>query len=147
MWLSTTVRYGARAMAQVASAYPDRPVSIREIAEQQRIAPKYLEHIFRPLRTAGLVRATRGKQGGFMLTRPPQTITLKDLFEVLDGAVSLVDCLDHPDCCAMHEVCPTRDTWIEIKQSIEKVLQGTTIQDLVERKKRKTIAAGSVHRI
>ena len=45
MKLSTAVRYGARAMTQVASAHPARAVSVREVAEQQRISPKYLEQI------------------------------------------------------------------------------------------------------
>ena len=107
MRLSTAVRYGARAMTQVASAHPDRAVSVREVAEQQAISPKYLEQIFRPLRVAGLVQAVRGKQGGYVLARSPESITLKDLYEVLVGSVVPVACVDCPDFCVMCDVCPT----------------------------------------
>lgn len=147
MRLSTAVRYGARAMTQVASAHPDRAVSVREVAEQQRISPKYLEQIFRPLRVAGLVQAVRGKQGGYVLARSPESITLKDLYEVLVGSVAPVACVDCPDSCVMCDVCPTRDTWVEIKHAVEKVLESTTIQDLVERKKRKAIPSAFIYQI
>ena len=147
MRLSTAVRYGARAMTQVASAHPARAVSVREVAEQQGISPKYLEHILRPLRSAGLIQAVRGKQGGYVLARPPQSITLKDVFECLDGSAAPVDCVDCPDSCAMHDICPTRDTWVELKLAIETVLESTTILDLVERKKQRAHPSASMYQI
>jgi Rrf2 family transcriptional regulator, cysteine metabolism repressor len=125
---------------EIASAYPDRVVSVREVSEQQAISAKYLEQILRPLRAAGFVRSARGKQGGFVLGRPPETITLKDVIECLDGPLTPVDCVNCADACAMHEVCPTRDTWVELKEAIETVLERTTIRDLVERRKRKAIS-------
>jgi len=137
MRLPTMVRYGARAVTQLASTHPSRAVSVREVAAEQRLSPKYLEHILRALKATGLVRAVRGIEGGYVLARPPQSITLKDLFQSLVGRLVLVDCIDCPDSCSMHDVCPTRDTWVELKQSIEGVLDRTTVQDLVERKKRK----------
>lgn len=144
MRLSTVVRYGARAMAQVASGHPDRAVPVREVAEQQRLSAKYLEQIFRPLKAAGLIRAVRGKQGGYVLTRPPERITLKQVYESLEGSLAPVDCVDCPDSCSMHPICPTRDTWVEIKESVEGVLERTTIRDLVERKKQKAISPASI---
>ena len=127
-------------MTQVASGRPDCPVSVRDIAEQQRLSPKYLEQILRPLKAAGLIRAVRGKQGGYVLTRPPERITLKQVYESLEGSVAPVECVDCPESCSMHDVCPTRDTWLEIKESIAGVLERTTIWDLLERKKLKAIS-------
>ena len=71
MPLSTTVRYRARAITQVAGVNSGRPVTVREIAEQQTISPKYLEHILKALKAGGLVRAVRGKQGGYVLAKSP----------------------------------------------------------------------------
>lgn len=147
MRLSTAVRYGARAMTHLASAHPDRAVSVREVAEQQRISPKYLEQILNPLRAAGLIQAVRGKQGGYVLARPPQSITLKDIYEILVGSLAPVACVDCPDSCAMCDVCPTRDTWVEVKLAVEKVLDSTTIRDLVERKRRKAIQSAFTYQI
>ncbi len=139
MMLSTTVRYGARAMTQLASVHSDRPVSVREIAEQQAISASYLERILKALKAGGLVQAIRGNQGGYVLARPPGSITLKDIYEILEGSLAPVACVDCPSLCAMHKNCPTRDTWVELKDAVETVLERTTIQHLVERKKRKAI--------
>ena len=147
MRVSTTVRYGARAIAQVASANSGRAVSVREIAEQQRISPKYLEHILRALKAGGLVQSVRGKEGGYVLTQPPESITLKDLYESLEGSLALIDCVDCPDSCSMHDICPTRDTWVELKEAVETVLERTTIGDLVERKKRKAMSSAPIYQI
>ncbi len=140
MRFSTTGRYGARALMQLAAA-SDGAVSVREVGEQQSISPKYLEHILQALKTAGLVHVVRGKQGGYMLARPPRSITLKEVYESLAGSLAPVDCVDCPESCAMQDTCPTRDTWIEVKEAVERVLERTTIQDLVDRKNRKTRAS------
>lgn len=147
MKLSTTVRYGARAMTEIASAFPRRAVSVREVARQQGISPKYLEQILKPLKAAGLVQVVRGNQGGYVLARPPERITLKEVCESLEGSVAPVDCVDFPDSCPMHEGCPTRDTWVEIKEAVEGVLERTTIRDLVERKLRKATPPAPVYQI
>jgi Rrf2 family protein len=147
MKLSTTVRYGARAVTQLAAAYPHRAVSVREVAEEQDISPKYLEHILRALKASGLIHAVRGTSGGYVLARSPGSITLKDLYESLVGSIAPVDCVDCPDSCSMHDVCPTRDTWVELKEAIETVLERTTIRDLLERKKRKAISSSPMYQI
>ena len=137
MKLSTRARYGARALVEVALVYPDSTVSIKGVAERQSISRKYLENIMANLRVAGLVTAVRGMHGGYALSRPPASITLKEVLDVLEGGGAPVDCVDHPDSCPMEDGCPTRETWVEMKESMERILEGTTIQDLVERKKRK----------
>jgi Rrf2 family transcriptional regulator, cysteine metabolism repressor len=138
---STTFRYGARAVVELAAAYPDRAVSVREIGEQQGISAKFLEHILGILKAAGLVQAVRGMNGGYVLARPPENITLRDLHESLIGSTAPVDCVDCPDACAMPDVCPTRDTWIEIQEAVDAVLERTTVQDLVQRRRCKAISS------
>ena len=147
MRLSTTVRYAARAMAQIASVDPDRPVSVREIAEQQAISASYLEHILKALKAGGLVQAIRGNQGGYVLARPPGSITLKELYECLEGSCAPVACVDCADSCTRHAICPTRETWVELKEAIEAVLERTTIQHLVERQRRKAISPAPTYDI
>ena len=137
MKLSTRARYGVRALVELALHYPEGAVSVREIAECQKISPKYLELIIRPLKAAGLVTAARGMHGGYTLARPPTTIRLSEVLSVLEGSPTLVECVEHPEMCPMKDGCPTRDTWCELTRALTTVLQGTTLQDLVERKKRK----------
>jgi len=145
--LSTRARYGARALVELAPAYPDSPVSTRDLAERQHLSAKYLEQIMRSLKAAGLVTAVRGMHGGFVLSCPPENITLQDIFEALEGSIAPVECADHPDSCPMQEVCPTRDTWVEMMQSMERVLEGTTIKDLAARKRAKCRASSPTYQI
>ncbi len=133
MRLSTTVRYAARTLAQIATVSSERPVSVREIAERQRISPKYLEQILKALKGAGFVRALRGKRGGYVLARPPESITLRALYESLEGPLAPVECVDCAESCPLYAACPTRDTWVELKSAIGGVLERTTVRDLAER--------------
>jgi Rrf2 family cysteine metabolism transcriptional repressor len=128
--ISTRTRYGCRAMAELAAAYPDGSPSVREIAERQQVSPKYLEHIMQALKVAGLVRAMRGAHGGYALVRAPGEINVADVFRALEGSPAPVPCVDTPETCAMADDCPTRDTWLELRDAIEGVLEGKTLRDL-----------------
>jgi len=138
MKVSTRVRYGIRALVEIALRYPHGAVSVREIGESQQISRKYLELIIQPLKAAGLVTAARGMHGGYALARPPETIRLSEVFNIVEGSTALVQCVEHPDQCPMEEFCPTRDTWVQLGEAFAKVLEGTTVQDLIDRKRRKS---------
>jgi Rrf2 family protein len=131
--LSTRTRYAARAMAELAKVPAPGIASLKDVARSQELSPKYLERIFNTLRARGLLRSVRGLHGGYALARPPETITLREVCEILDGSVAPVDCVDCPESCPRKDICPTRDTWVEITQAVVGVLQRTTIRDLAER--------------
>ena len=136
MKLSTKTRYAARAMMELASVYPDKTLSAKQVATSQRMSVNYLEQIMGSLRAAGLVKAVRGMHGGYRLARPPEHVRLSDLYHALEGSLSPVECVDDPDACPMENTCATRQTWAEMKEAVMKVLGGTTLKDLVERRKR-----------
>jgi Rrf2 family protein len=140
MRLSTKMRYASRAMAELGSVPSGEALSVREVAERQHLSAKYLERIFHSLTTVGLLTVIRGKQGGFLLAKPPNRISLKEVFEAVEGSQAVVECVDAPERCPMSDECPTRDTWVEIQQSVNVVLRRTTIQQLVERKLEKASA-------
>ncbi len=140
MKISTQTRYGARALAELAAAYPDASLSVKTLAERQRLSVKYLEQIMTRLRAAGLVKSTRGKRGGYVLSRAPESITMKEVFEALEGSCALVDCVDQDGRCPLAAVCPTQDMWAELKERVGDVLQRTTLRDLADRKRNKQAA-------
>jgi Rrf2 family protein len=144
MQLSTRTRYGTRAMVELASAYPGRLVPLQEVAKTQGLSVKYLEQIMRILKVGGLIMAARGKRGGYRLTRSPEDIKLTEVYRVLEGPTALAPCLDGAKSCPMRESCPTRETWIEIREAIEGVLERSTLQDLVDRKISKSQARSAV---
>jgi len=133
MHLSTKMRYGTRALVELAAAYPDAHVSVMDIAEHQGISPKYLEQIMSSLRIAGLVRSVRGVHGGYSLARAPAECRLSDVFEALEGSAAPVACVDNPEQCELCDKCPTWETWAEIKQAIMEVLERTTLEGLLHR--------------
>lgn len=144
MKLSTKMRYGTRVMVDLAMVYPKRAVSVKELATNQHLSIKYLEHIMAALKGSGLIKPERGVHGGYSLARHPSAIRLAEVYRAFEGPFSLLDCIEDPNCCEMHEECPARDTWVEMNEALEKILDRTTIQDLLDRKKnlKKSTAAG-----
>jgi Rrf2 family protein len=145
--LSTRTRYAARALAELATVRPPATTTLKDVARSQKLSPKYLERIFNTLRAHGLLQTVRGLHGGYALARPPETITLREVCETLDGPVALVDCVDCPESCPRKDICPTRDTWVEITQAIVGILQRTTIRDLAERRNGRTGASPPIYQI
>jgi Rrf2 family protein len=137
MRLSTRVRYGVRALLDVALNGEQGAVSLRDIAERQEISLLYLQQLIKPLIAGGLVTSARGPRGGLSLSRPPAEISLGDIFQVLEGPFSPVDCTVNPNGCARHTECATRETWTEIKTAVDTVLASTTLQHLMERQRDK----------
>jgi len=138
MHLTTKVRYGTRAMAELARVYPEEALSLKDVAEQQQLSVKYLEQIMRALKSSGLVKSVRGAHGGYELAKAPGEITLRDVFDALEGSAALAECVEDPDSCPMHKTCPTRDIWVQMTESVTGILDKTTLQDIVNRMKEKS---------
>lgn len=131
MKLSTKGRYGVKAMVDLAINYGKDPVSIKSISERQNISECYLEQLFSPLRKANLIKSVRGAQGGYILNNDPKDITVAEIMEVLEGPIEISDCLDE-DTCSNVDCCATRLLWARIKDSIDSVMQSTTLQDMLD---------------
>lgn len=137
MKLSTRARYGTRALLDIALNEGKTPVQLKDIAGRQNISLHYLEHIIAPLVGAGIIRSTRGARGGLQLTRQPKDIRLGEVIQLLEGATAPVDCIGNPASCNRADLCVTRDVWCEVKKAIDATLDSITLQDLVEKQKRK----------
>ncbi len=137
MKVSTRGRYGTRALLDLAFHEGEKPVLLRDIAQRQQISLPYLEHVVTPLIAGGIVRSTRGPKGGVSLAKPPNEIRLGEAIQLLEGSIAPVECVDNPGVCGRSEFCVTRDVWNELKKAMDGVLESITLQDLVERQKRK----------
>ena len=131
MKLSTKGRYGVKAMVDLAINYGGSPVSIKSISQRQNISEYYLEQLFSSLRKAKLIKSIRGAQGGYILNRQPEDITVSDIIEVLEGPIEISDCLDDVTCNNV-DCCATRLLWKKIKTSIDEVTNSVTLKDIVE---------------
>jgi Rrf2 family transcriptional regulator, cysteine metabolism repressor len=137
MKLSTRARYGTRALLDLAIHGEGEPVSLKDIAKRQQISLQYLEHLMTPLIAAGMVRSVRGPKGGVLLAKSPEDIKLSEIIHLLEGSVAPVDCVDNPKLCSRSGLCVTRDIWDEVKQAVDGVLKGTTLQSMIERQEQK----------
>jgi Rrf2 family transcriptional regulator, cysteine metabolism repressor len=137
MKLSTRARYGTRALLDLAVQGSEQPVSLKAIAKRQQISLQYLEHLMTPLIVAGMVRSVRGPKGGVLLAKLPEAIKLSEIIQLLEGSIAPVECVDNPKLCSRSGLCVTRDVWDEVKKAIDGVLEGMTLQNMVERQERK----------
>lgn len=131
MKLSTKGRYGVKAMVDLAIHYGESPISIKSISQRQGISEYYLEQLFSALRKAKLIKSIRGAQGGYVLNKSPEDITVADVMEVLEGPIEISDCVEGA-ICNNGNCCATRLLWQKIKTSIDEVTTSVTLKDIVD---------------
>ena len=137
MKLSTKSEYGTRAMIDLALHSGSGPVLMKNISERQHIAFKYLGQLFLLLKNSGLIRGQRGSHGGYTLLRRPDNITLLQIFESLEGPLSLTDCVTDSTMCPNTENCVTREVWKKTHDLIKNFFAGITLKDLVDNYEKK----------
>ena len=135
MKLSTRTRYAMRAVLELAENYGNGPLQTRVIAKNQDISVKYLEQIMAALKSVGLIRSQRGAKGGYILANPPEKVKLSDVFDVFEGPVVTVECVNNEKYCGKSGNCIARQVWAEVQRAVRNVLQGTTLQDVIEKSK------------
>ena len=132
MKLSTRGRYGIHAMYDLALNVNNGPQSIKAIAEREGIPEAYLEQLIAVLKREKLVASTRGAQGGYVLTRQPEQITVGDVLRALEGGLNLVECLEEDDACGKACACPSRIVWLKIRDELNRVVDGSTLKDMID---------------
>ncbi len=133
MRLSTKGRYGIRAMVVLASHYGKGPTSVRCISEREDLSIDYIEQLFIKLRKRGLIKSIRGSKGGFLLTRPPAKVRIKDIIRSIEEPLALVPCIeDWEKCrtCPRYKGCTIRVLWEKMGNKIIDILDSTTLKDL-----------------
>ena len=113
--------------------YGDGPVQTATISYRQGIPEAYLERLMTTLNKSGFVQSRRGPQGGHVLARPPHQVNLHEIMRELDGNASPLDCLTLPTDCMFADSCAQKEIWQSVEDSIQKVLEATTLAHLAER--------------
>lgn len=137
MKLSTRSRYGLRAMLVLAMHEGDEPMMTKEIGERQNLPVTYLEQLMLALRKAGLVNATRGAKGGYVLARDPGKISLAEIVEVLEGPLDIADCADVPNCCQVPEICAFKDVFVRANKALYDVFDSMNLAQIAEEQRNK----------
>ena len=146
MIFTTKAEYGVRLLIQLGRHGSGHPVSLKAIAEAENLPLAYCERIAALLKKAGLVAATRGAPGGYVLSRPASKITMDQAVLALDAAISPMDCfLDDHDGRVLCSHggdgggCATKLLWTRVQMGVITSLQKTTLAELVEFDRRTTL--------
>lgn len=139
MKLSVRGEYALRALLVLARDFleDDSVVRIQAISDQQNIPKRFLEQILNDLKSAGIVESKRGVAGGYRLHKPPDRITLAEIIRHIEGPLAPVSCVSekfYEKCsCPDESRCAIRSVMKEVRDSIVKVMEHTTLADLADR--------------
>jgi Rrf2 family transcriptional regulator, cysteine metabolism repressor len=124
MDISVKGEYALQAIFDLASRPGFEPVKIAEIARRQQIPQKFLELILAGLKQAGFVESRRGAEGGYLLARPPASITVGQVLEAVEGPPKRGRRQRKVE-------TPFTDIWHHVDQAVSDVLDHTTFADLL----------------
>lgn len=131
MKISTKGRYGLRALVELTARSSGQAVPLLRLTENQKLSQNYLEQVFQTLRKAGIVTSIKGMNGGYLLARAPEEITVREVLEALEGKFSIIDrdVSKQPDALqtAVEEL-----VWDEIDRKINTFLESRTLAQLAE---------------
>jgi len=132
MNISTKGRYGLRALLDLAANCEAGPVTLAAISARQNISEGYLEQLMMPLKKNGLVRSMRGARGGYVLARPAAEISVGEVFETLEGPITIASCVGtNSQPCDMASGCATKALWQEVHEKIAETMFAYSLEDLL----------------
>ncbi len=153
MKFSTRTVYGLQAVLVLASRYGEGSLSVSQIAKREEISVAYLEQILNALKKKGLVKSVRGPQGGYVLAKKPSELTLKQLFDALEGASpawGLPAAREALKADADEVKIANFIFWKKLRASLEEGLAASSLKDLMDqahqiKKEKKSSAAYPFH--
>ena len=131
MYIPIKVDYGVRALVDLAVNGSEGPVRASEIAKRTVIPEQYLAQVLHTLNKSGFTGSQRGPRGGHFLAMQPSDIRLSSVLTSLGGTDTPVACLADNTICVHSGCCAQREVWRTVAEAVFKVLDSTTIEDLV----------------
>lgn len=135
MKINTKVRYGLRAMIEIAEKDNLTGILQKEIAEKQDIPLNYLDSIISGLRGAGLIINAGGKGSGYLIAKASENISVYDIYRAFEADLTLVQCSCDTNECLRSDYCPAKDYWFMLNKTIKDTMKATTLYQLLENKK------------
>lgn len=138
MKISTKGRYAIRFLLDLAQNQNDKYVSVKDVSIRQGISRKYLEQILPLLAVTGMLKASRGSNGGYRLTKSPDQYVIGDILRITEKNLAPVACLEgEANECDQAEECLTLPMWEGFYSLINEYFNNITLQDLIDRNEEK----------
>ena len=136
MNITSKGRYALRVMLDLAQHPEDGYISLKTVAERQGISMKYLESIVGSLKKAELLDSTRGKEGGYRLSREPAAYTVEEILRSIEDNLAPVSCIkDGSIQCDRAAACLTIPMWKELDEITNAYLKTVSLEDLITGRK------------
>lgn len=132
MQLSTKTRYAVRLLVRMAREESGRVWRKQDLAKLEDIPVDYVAQILLVLKRAGMVGSQRGMMGGFVLGVDPAVLTVAEVVEATDGAITLAPCSKPGESCRRSEACVVQEVWAGAGRAMRDYLQGVTILGLAK---------------
>lgn len=131
--LTRGTNYSFHALVLLAGARPEEVMSIGQLAKGVKASPTYMGKLLHRLSQSGLVKAQRGRGGGYCLARPASDITLWEVVSTLHGG-SPLGSMALPICskCSIAAACPLKDALRSAEDDIRRRLETVTVGSLVK---------------
>lgn len=129
MKLSRKSDYALRALFTLVANYGRGPLPIREIAQRNDIPRRFLEQIMLELKSQGWVDSHPGRDGGFVLGKEPEQITMGEVVRYFDGIIAPIACVStsHYEPCSQEPVCRFRRVMLDIRNYVSRLMDGATL--------------------
>ena len=127
--ISQKCRYALRALFELALRNTNAPVNVHDIASAQAIPQRFLEVIFAELKQAGFVESKRGSDGGYILARPANKLSVGEVLNFLQGQLPFKT-TKRGDLAGDYVFLKL---WQDVTNAIKNIYNNTTFADLVER--------------
>ena len=133
MRISTKGRYALRLLVDLAEHLGSGFIPLKDVSERQGISKKYLEQIIPIMNNGNILKAERGAQGGYMLAKTPDKITVAEILRLTEGSLAPVDCVDIGSAaCERSAFCATLPVWQGLARVIDEYLSSITLQDILD---------------
>jgi Rrf2 family protein len=138
MQLTRAADYAVRVMIHLAGLPPGTRLPGSALAAATGVPDSFMSKVLQGLVRARLIWSRRGVDGGFELAAAPESTTLLEVVEAIQGPIQLNRCLGSGESCERQPGCVVHAVWAEAQSAMLAVLRGANLAGLARRAEAET---------
>lgn len=133
MGITIKSEYAFKILLEIANCEKVEPISLASVLGRVKVPKEFAEKIMVELKEAGIIHSTRGRKGGYRLTKPADQINALDVVKAVDEPEKIIKCTMDETCCNDPSTCVIRILiWKKLQKAVEETLRSVTLKDLLE---------------